>query len=188
MTRAYNFIYKQLVEGQNDIVGHIAYSLYKAEKVEFIESFKKDHGNNEPTEQDLEPFHRATSLKSSIERYRFIASNILGETLNNVLQESIQDIEKRCQENHKQMLSEAVSPLKPNPYKQFLSGSAQSVVGAFVFSFLLAIMGFINLFKLSDIIVSYKENNNTPEQTETVPYPTLPQDTISVPYISKPDK
>lgn len=188
MARTYNFIYNKLVEDQNDVVGHIAYSLYKAEKVEFIESFKKDHGNNDPTESDLEPFHRSTCLKGSIERYRLTASNILGATLNNVLEETIQDIEKQCRDDHKQMITEVVSPLKSNPWKQFFSGTAQSVVGAFAFAFILAIMGFINLFKLSDIIVSYQGNNDNQKQTENVMSPSLQQDTTYIPNISKPAK
>lgn len=209
MARTYNFIYNKLVEDQNDVVGHIAYSLYKAEKVEFIESFKKDHGNNEPTESDLEPFHRSTCLKGSIERYRLTASNILGATLNNVLEETIQDLEKQCRDDHKQMITEVVSSLKPiseeerkkilettvveklkplNYWKQFGFGTAQSVAGAFAFAIILAITGFINLFKLSDITVSYKGNNDNQKQTENVMSPSLTQDTTYIPNISKPAK
>ena len=52
MAREYNFIYTELVKGKDDILGHIAYSLYKAEKIEFIESFKKGN-NREPNENEL---------------------------------------------------------------------------------------------------------------------------------------
>ena len=43
MSRKYNFIYSKLVDDKDDIVGHIAYSLYKNEKIEFIEAFKKEN-------------------------------------------------------------------------------------------------------------------------------------------------
>ena len=57
MARRYNFIYKQLVEKESDILGNIAYSLYKADKIKFIEDFKAKNGGKEPTEADFQPFH-----------------------------------------------------------------------------------------------------------------------------------
>ena len=53
MPRKYNYIYKQLVEDRGDIIGHIAYALYKEDKIEYINKFKEEHNNNEPTEDDL---------------------------------------------------------------------------------------------------------------------------------------
>lgn len=41
MQRNYNFIYSKLVESENDLIGHIAYSLYKQQKIQHIEDFKK---------------------------------------------------------------------------------------------------------------------------------------------------
>ena len=55
MARQYNFIYSKLVRDEDDFVGHIAYALYKAEKVAYIEKFKSEHGGQEPTEEDLKP-------------------------------------------------------------------------------------------------------------------------------------
>ena len=51
MARQYNFIYSKLVRDEDDFVGHIAYALYKAEKVAYIEKFKSEHGGQEPTEE-----------------------------------------------------------------------------------------------------------------------------------------
>ena len=38
MQRNYNFIYSKLVEKDSDLIGHIAYSLYKKSKIEYIET------------------------------------------------------------------------------------------------------------------------------------------------------
>ena len=57
MPRKYNYIYKLLVEDRGDIIGHIAYALYKEDKIEYINKFKEEHNNNEPTEDDLKPFN-----------------------------------------------------------------------------------------------------------------------------------
>lgn len=37
MAKHYNFIYEELVRYEGDLVGRVAYSLYKSEKIAFIE-------------------------------------------------------------------------------------------------------------------------------------------------------
>ena len=44
MARQYNRIYGKIVQGENDIVGSIAYSLYKRHKIAYIERFKASQG------------------------------------------------------------------------------------------------------------------------------------------------
>lgn len=39
----YNHIYSVLVENEQDTLGIIAYSLYKRQKIEFIQAFKTKH-------------------------------------------------------------------------------------------------------------------------------------------------
>lgn len=70
MARQYNFIYKRLVKNESDIVGNIAYSLYKADKIKFIEDFKAKNGGNEPTETDFQGFHDICCMEANINRYR----------------------------------------------------------------------------------------------------------------------
>lgn len=41
MPRKYNYIYKQLVEDRGDIIGHIAYALYKEDKSNTLINLKK---------------------------------------------------------------------------------------------------------------------------------------------------
>ena len=54
--KQYNYIYSKLVSDETDILGHIAYSLYKAEKVEYLEKLagKKDVD----TQKALDHFHQ----------------------------------------------------------------------------------------------------------------------------------
>lgn len=40
----YNYIYSELVEDADDILGIIAYSFYKQQKIEFIQAFTEKHG------------------------------------------------------------------------------------------------------------------------------------------------
>ena len=39
---------QDIVQSEGDMVGHIAYSLYKREKISFIEEFKKKHDGRGP--------------------------------------------------------------------------------------------------------------------------------------------
>lgn len=54
--REYNFIFEKIVGGPDDIVGLIAYGIYKKKKIEFIHEFraKNDRG---PSEAELRSFH-----------------------------------------------------------------------------------------------------------------------------------
>lgn len=37
----YNFIYTRLVENENDVIGVVAYSVYKRQKIEYIEAIRQ---------------------------------------------------------------------------------------------------------------------------------------------------
>ena len=149
MPRNYNYIYSQLVEDRGDIIGHIAYALYKEDKIEYITKFKNDNGGTEPTEADLKPFNDISSTQSSLDKYKFIASHILQSFLTNSLEELKTDVEDNMNKNHLAMISDVIAPIKPaSMWKCYLHGIAQSVIGAFVFMF--ALCGLIFWLNLSD--------------------------------------
>ena len=77
MGRQYNFIYKQLVDGEGDIAGHVAYSLYKSDKISFIEKFKREHDGKEPSEEDFRPFHDMACMEANLERYKMHSVSVL---------------------------------------------------------------------------------------------------------------
>lgn len=149
MPRKYNHIYSQLVEGKGDIIGHIAYALYKDAKIEYIERFKKEHGGKEPDEDDLKPFNDISSTQGSIDNYKYIASCILQSFLDNTLEETKRDIEESINRNHIEVLRKAIEPLKPcSTAKAYLHGIAQSVLGALAFMIIMCAVVF--LFNLSN--------------------------------------
>lgn len=175
MARSYNYIYKRLVESPDDIVGQIAYGLYKADKIEFIEKFKNEHNGEEPTEDDFKSFHSVSCLERTLERYKLAAESILQQFLDYNMESFQTQFAEDCINNHKEILADVVSDLKPmGAMKQFFFGLSQSVVGAFVFALLLAAIGFINLFKVSDLNISVQKNK--PQET-TQEY-SLPSDTV----------
>lgn len=139
MARKYNFIYKELVNDKDDIVGHIAYSLYKSDKIKYIEKFKAENGVEDLTEDDLKHFHDVSTIDTSISRYRNTAIDLLQDFSNNIISEQVEQIESDY-ENH---LRRIVKPLKT----QWWEAIVQSVIGAFVFAILLAAVAFIIQYK-----------------------------------------
>lgn len=52
--RRYNYIYSKLVTQENGLTGFVAYCLYKQEKIQWIEEFRKTHNNIPPTDKEIE--------------------------------------------------------------------------------------------------------------------------------------
>lgn len=139
MSREYNYIYRSLVEGKDDIVGHIAYALYKEDKIAYIEKFKKDNDNKDPDEADLKPFHDTTNAEGNLDRLKLMAVSILQEFTNGTLEETIKDIEKEVINKHKEHLSDIIQPIKPKGLgNSYFHSIIQSIAGAFIFMLLIA--------------------------------------------------
>lgn len=165
MARNYNYIYKQLVEDENDIVGHIAYSLYKAEKIEYINKFKDEKGR-EPNEDELKPFHESTCVSGSLSRYKYAAASLLQTFMSNSMGEYFQQVEQVCKENYIENVKEACEDLHPvSKTRRYGEGILQSLIGAFVFALLLAAIAFILRFKGADFSISITP---TPNATENI--------------------
>jgi len=73
MSRQFNFIFKELTDGDpNNILGLIAYSIYKNDKIKFIEEWKSDHPEEDrPSDESINHFHK-DSMRH-IDHYRELA-------------------------------------------------------------------------------------------------------------------
>lgn len=144
MPRNYNHIYNLLVDEKGDLIGYIAYALYKDEKIEYISRFKEENGGKEPSEDDLKRFHDITSTDSSVNRYKYIASGILQSFLDNTLESTRTQIEENLNRNHVELLRKAIKPIEPpsKPWAYF-HGIMQSVLGAFVFMIIMCALVFL---------------------------------------------
>lgn len=170
MSRKYNFIYKKLVKDRGDIIGHIAYALYKDEKIEYITKFKEDHNGEEPTEDDLRPFNDISCTEKSIEKYRFVATSILQDFLDNTLNETSKDIENNIVNNYIELIRKAIEPLKPSskPWAYF-HGIMQSVIGAFVFMVIMCALVFLlSLSKNKFVFTIGGEGNAKMERVDSL--------------------
>lgn len=147
MSRKYSYIFSRMVENDADIVGHIAYALYKSDKINYIEHFKEAQ-KEEPTDDDLDAFHDVSSQPDSVKKYRFVAAHILRDFLDNSLEESIENMEKDCNDRHADILRDVIKPLLPKKKSTvFWHGVLQSVAGAFIFALIVAAFVFIKSYK-----------------------------------------
>ena len=174
MARRYNFIYKQLVKNESDILGNIAYSLYKADKIKFIEDFKAKNGGKEPTEADFQPFHNTCCMDANIKRYNMQAINILQGFLDDTLSSTTKQIEN----DFRKELSEITGKVT---WKSFFWNVFQSVVGAFVFMLLMCCIIF--LFKFSEHQYTFTIGGSGSAKLEMVK--STPNDTIVSPIQQK---
>lgn len=157
MERKYNYIYKQLVDDEYDVIGHIAYSIYKSNKIEFIEKFKEEHNGLPPTEEELMSFHDVSCTTSSINLYQTKAEIILSDFLDEVLEEIRDDVEHDYINNHNAHLKSIIEPLVPKKSKQFFQSLLASLLGAFIFALIVAAFAFITSYNHSDNSVNLEQ-------------------------------
>ncbi len=76
MTQVRNRIYEHLVEGEDDVIGLITYSLYKQDKRDWLSNWIARHGTD-PTTDQVEAFIDAQMTVAQRERYRNAARQVL---------------------------------------------------------------------------------------------------------------
>lgn len=142
--RIFSLVYSKIVENDNDLIGHIAYSLYKASKIKYIENFKKEHNDALPTEQDLESFHRVSL--TIIPALRIQAEQILSSFIDFTLEESISEIEQKMLGEQEGILKEIIQPIIPTPPKGPWDGFWMAVLVKGVQAIIVAIILFLIVF------------------------------------------
>ncbi|EFC90372.1 conserved hypothetical protein [Dethiosulfovibrio peptidovorans DSM 11002] len=103
--KQFNFIYDKLVKDENDILGHIAYSIYKNQKREEIAKIKSKNGGADVTDEDLAPFVDLSQSNSQVGFYKDKATALAQLFLDEVVGQELEEA-KRKQEadfirNHK---------------------------------------------------------------------------------------
>lgn len=131
-------LYKKIVKEKRDVVGHIAYALYKEAKIEHIKNYKDGHNEQEPDEDYLEHFHNIACLDEEVNRYRIQATGILQDFIQNSIDETKRKIEHESEEKELQIRRE-MDDIKP---KTFMHGVWQSALGSLFLMLALAAMMF----------------------------------------------
>ncbi len=140
MKRNYNHIYAKIVEDDNDLVGQIAYSLYKKSKIEYIENQHK--GGRTLTDADLIPFNDVSSSNRSIDHYRTKAEQVFSNFIDTVLRNELSNYENQARLQQSEILKGIIRPL----ITPFWVNLATGILGSLIFAILIAIVCFIKDF------------------------------------------
>jgi len=130
----YSWVYKELVESESDIVGAIAYSIYKARKIEYIREFESDNGRN-PSDSELREFRRTANLPGQLDDYRDKAERYLDQFCEAVLAERVRVAEQEL------LKSTFVREIRPKWWR----GIVDNVIAALITS-LIALAALIGLW------------------------------------------
>lgn len=133
--------YSSIVEGPHDLVGLIAYSLYKREKLDFVEAHQSAQGCK-PTTEELKVFYQVVNMPGQIEALRTRSATLLEQVTEVVLEEAVQEMQKDFQAK---LTSELKTP------KNFWRAVGENVVANLVSAGLVTLA--IVLFYLSQVDV-----------------------------------
>lgn len=107
----YNWVYKRLVSSENDLVGAIAYVLYKEHKIEFILKVESETGGD-PTPEQWSSFHQHSCLESSLAGFQKRAEDLVNEFLKGALTSHAEYIETQADERMEERVKLATQDLK----------------------------------------------------------------------------
>lgn len=129
MANQYNFIYEKLVTAGDDVLGLIAYGIYKQHKIEFITKIKEEN-EREPTQDECNSFFAASTTESQLDNYRNQAEALLSETVANIANEELGRFEDELIRSYKKEIKDCI----PGNWKTFFVSVGAGVVSAFLFA------------------------------------------------------
>lgn len=170
MAKKYCSIYSKLVKNEGDMVGHIAYSLYKAEKVQYIKEQKKTMKVDVLPEKVVQEFSSGRDNQKSLEHYRGMAETILqkfiGGSFDDMSGQVIDEVTNRLTQH----MDNSVLPLLPQKesgWKRFWGGVAQSMVGTVVLAFI--VWGLVSVVSKHSIEDIFPTQDSTSQAEQIVP-------------------
>lgn len=178
MARKYNFIYKRLVKDGTDLTGHIAYSLYKSEKISWIEQYKKDNDGKEPTETDFEQYHKACCSERRIENYLAMAETTLQTFMLGSAEMMTEQVAEEVSEKVTKHINDNIAtriPKRESMVCRYFHGSMQSVIGTVLLAFLVWLMvAVVSKFSISDFEIEFRKKEPQIENVEKTPQERTP--------------
>jgi uncharacterized protein YwqG len=129
--RKYNFIYKKLVESEDDLVGLVAYGIYKQHKIAFINDFKENY-KREPSASEIEIFFLTSTTSDQLKKYKDKAESLVSEIVSNTILEEIQSFENDMLNKYEEKIEKAVKNNIPSNTKNIIIGTLGSLVGAII--------------------------------------------------------
>ena len=122
-------VYKLLVHRDDDLVGQIAYAIYKQQKIEKITRFTTQN-NRPPSDDELTSFMENAESETQLRFYNDRAVSILKDFLEQSLTTEIDEIKAQLKDEYDTKINEILVSLRP---KGFMYGVWQGVFASFIF-------------------------------------------------------
>jgi hypothetical protein len=174
LSKGYNYIYDQLVDSEDDIHGIISYSVYKRQKIQFIQDFKAKN-NRDPDDMELQQFISLSTSETQLDFYRNQATALSEQFLNTVLQADLDERESYFSAR----VHAELNNIKPRHLLDVIKGA----LGSFLFVLLTGFLYFavwslstspkmvveqvFHVKIISDDIMQTNEHPSSKEQTPT---------------------
>ncbi|MEZ8657735.1 hypothetical protein AB6D68_01335 [Vibrio cyclitrophicus] len=130
MTKQYNQIYNKLVKKPEDVFGIVAYSVYKRQKIDFINQATSEDGKEHPTKEELATFTEISNSEPQLAFYEEAAASLLQNYTDITESESLKEIETDYNEQLAQNKKEYERKLRNAKSTNFFYGVAQSMVAS----------------------------------------------------------
>lgn len=182
MAEKYCNIYSKLVQGDGDMVGHIAYSLYKAEKVQYIKEKKETMKVDVLPEEVVQEFASGRDNKTSIDHYRGMAEGILQDFIGGSFDDMSGQVISEVTNKLTKHMDSTIIPLLPTQKKEsrlskFGNGVLQSMVGTFLMAFVVwGIVSVVSRYSVEELLPPHGSSH----QSEKVAAPPIPSDSIAI--------
>ena len=152
----YSYIYNELVNGPQDFIGLVAYSIYKQKKIDYVKEFESSRGRP-PQPEELKEFH--SIARGSLKEYKSLAAIRVNKFLEDVLKEKVEVLDQEYQRQ-----------LKWKVRKDWGKGIAQSVLGSFLWTMLLGIVVITLLYSLYGFswVAQDMVKRTTPSDTQSI--------------------
>lgn len=170
MAKKYCSIYSKMVKGEGDMVGHIAYSLYKAEKVQYINEQKESLKVDVLPEEVVQEFTAGRESKTSIDHYRGMAESILQDFMGGSFDAMSEQVISEVTNRLTQHMDANITPLLPEKepgWKRFWGGVAQSMVGTVVLAFI--VWGLVSVVSKHSIEDIFPPKGSTSQSEQVIP-------------------
>ncbi|MBQ7594143.1 MAG: hypothetical protein IJU48_07305 [Synergistaceae bacterium] len=126
---SYSKVYRLLVNGEDDLVGQIAYAIYKQQKIEKITRFTTQN-KRPPSDEELSSFMENAESETQRRFYNDRAVSILKEFLEQSLTAEVDEMNAQLKSEYDAKIKELLKDLKP---KGFMYGVWQGVFASFIF-------------------------------------------------------
>lgn len=132
-TAQYNIVYEKLVEGDIDVIGQLAYCLYKQSKQQYLKTFESLNGRR-PTDDELRN-HVDCAEIPALELYEEKAERVVSSLLAHAAQEKQDELENHFNDRLWKFIDrhqhESFGERSWHSFKELMFGGAGGVVGNF---------------------------------------------------------